>query len=122
MKGHWKVVTLESKESKATKLHPSNMNSQVMRPLGSWDFRVKGRRSIAETSTKKEEAARLTTKPNPVHPMMLGVDLMWRTVENFQNKLIINEFCRMQCANNSEVLWQSKAPKYNRMGLERKGT
>lgn len=46
---------------------------------------------------------------------------MWETVENFQNKLIINEFCRTQFANNPELLWQSNSPKYNRVRLERKG-
>lgn len=53
--------------------------------------------------------------------MFLGVDLMWETAENFQNRLIINEFCRTQYANSSELLWKSKPPKYARIRLERNG-
>lgn len=92
-----------------------------MRPLGSWGFRVKGR-SRAEKSTRERRQGGLQTKPNLAHPMMfLGVDLMWETAENFQNRLIINEFCRAQYANSSELLWESKSPKYNRIRLERNG-
>lgn len=102
-------------------IKPYNMNSQVMRPLGSWGFRVKGR-SRVEKSIRKRRQGGLQTKPNLTHPMMfLGVGLRWKAAENFQNRLIINEFCRTQYANSSELLWKSKSPKYARIRLERSG-
>jgi hypothetical protein len=36
--------------------------------------------------------------------MLLGIDLMWETAENFENKLTINELSRTQYADNSESI------------------
>lgn len=36
--------------------------------------------------------------------MLLGIDLMWEIVENFENKFIINEFSRIQYVDNLESI------------------